>query len=123
MKPKKSFLITCFYCHKVFKYVTDFTYMVKRAYCYSNDCEKAHSHNKWHGKVKLEEYKEYLQEIRGQLGCTGGENRILLQVKNEQLFRGEVNLGRIINQDQKFVYVQKYHFGSVCSYRREFVKS
>ena len=121
MRPKKVFKIACFYCYKVFKYVTDFTYMVKRAYC--DDCKGAHRHNKWHGKVRLEEYKEYLQLVKNQLGYNKGQNRILLQIRGEQVFKGEISLGRIINQDQKFVYVQKYPFGSICSYRKEFVKN
>lgn len=121
MRPKKSFKIVCFYCHQVFEYLTDFTYMIKRAYC--DDCKGVHRHNKWHGKVRFEEYKEYLQLVRSRLGYTGGQNKILLQIRGNQLFKGEVSLGEVKYMDAKRVDVQKDPLGSVSSYRRDLIKN
>lgn len=121
MRPKKTFKIVCFYCHRVFEYKTNCTSMINRAYC--DDCEKDYLYDKWHRGVRREEYKQYLQLVKNQFSSRKEENMILLQRRDGQLFKGETNLGVIEEEDDKFVYVRKTPLGSVSSYRKEVIKN
>lgn len=120
MREKKSFTIVCFYCGRVFEYLTTFAYLINRAYC--DRCKKLYLHDKWNKGKRWEAYRQYLQKIKNQFSFHKEENVILLQRRGEQLFRGEISLGEIKGEDEAFIYVQK-NFGSVSSYRKELVKN
>ena len=122
MRPKKSFKIVCFYCSKVFEYKTNFVYMIMRAYC--DDCKKLYLYDRWHRGVRWEEYKQYLQLVKNQFGSRKKEgNEILLQRRDNQLFKGEVSLGEIKQENDKVVGVQKTPLDSISFYRKELIKN
>jgi len=122
MRQKKTFKIVCFYCHQVFEYVTDFAYMINRGYCYRADCEKAHQHNKQQRRTRWLEYREYVQKVRNCFVCNKKENIILLERRDDQIFKGEISLGKIVKEDGAFFYVQKNALASVSQYRKELIK-
>lgn len=120
LKQRKNFKIRCFYCKKLFVYTVDFACYIKRAYC--EKCKKKHIVNKFKKGAEYSQYKEYLAGVRNQLGEGKGETpKIVLARRGAELFRGDINLGKIVSEDRLFVSVQKFIGGTASFYRKEFI--
>jgi len=122
-KQKKVIEVVCFYCKREFKYIVWSYYQINRAYC--DECEKTYLDNRFQGGLNHRKYLEYLNQIRSQFSRSRkmvGVNEVNLYTKNGRLFKGEIDLGRIVASDEFFIYVQKYPFGTISSYQKEFIK-
>jgi len=123
-RQKKVIEIVCFYCEKKFKYIVSSYCQINRAYC--GGCEKTHLGNKYHGELGYREYLEYLNQIRSRFGRSRKAvegDEINLYTKKGRLFKGGIDLGRIVASDKLFIYIQKYPLsGSICSYQRKFIE-
>lgn len=118
---KKIIEIECFYCHRKFKYPIRYFYQISRAYC--DRCKKKHLVNQYHNPAGYKKYKEYLRQVRSQF-CRKEKEviKVNLYIKDGKLFKGEVEIGRIISKNKSSIDVQKYPLGTVSSYQRRFIK-
>ena len=49
-------------------------------------------------------------------------NEVNLWCKEGRLFKGGIDLGEVVGKDETFIYVQKYPFGTISSYRKKFIE-
>jgi len=120
-KQKKVIEIVCFYCEKKFKYIIQSYSQINRAYC--DKCEREHIDNRFHSRIDYQEYQKYLKWIRSQFCRRERElDEINLYIKNNRLFKGEIDLGEIVGKDERFIYVQKHPLGTISLYQKKFIK-
>ncbi len=112
----------CFYCKERVLNLNQKWSAVK-GYCESSNCIRDHEENRRQGGFRWIRYKKHEQTIRQRihqprikaLKCF----YILKNNSHRELFREEgIWLGRIINENEDFVFVQKSPFGEVVGYNK-----
>lgn len=129
MRKKKTFRIVCFYCQEEFNLATDNLNNCRRAFC--NNCTDEHQKRimtqlggpgRWGLSQHYQQYSDHLENQKARFSNKKIEKtRKFLVKKGGKLFRQEngVELGKIIAENELYIFVQKDPSNSVVYYSKE----
>lgn len=119
MERTRRFEVECFHCQELFGVCAIDTNRIDRAYCRKKECTEKQEEIMFNDELESIDYETHLEAERRRLRNKKQKIISFLDVKDGKLFKGKIELGKIVEEDSTMVGVRKFMGESVVYYHKK----